>query len=166
MLARISKHTGLGSSAEYEAMHSYVLMIHVLGATIWTGGHLVLASVVLPRALAMRDPTILLAFESGFERVGMPALLVQVITGAWMAHTIRPDIIGWFSLSDSTSRLITLKLALLLGTVLTALDARLRILPGLSARTLPAMARRVVLVTVFSVGFVIAGVSFRGGLLT
>ena len=72
----------------------------------------------------------------------MPALWVQVVTGAWMAYTIRPDIIGWFALSDSTSRLITLKLALLLATVLTALDARLRVIPGLSARTLPAMARR------------------------
>ena len=147
-------------------MYSYVLLTHVLGATIWTGGHLVLASVVLPRALATRDPAVLLAFESGFERIGMPALVVQVITGAWMAHTIRPDIVAWFSLSDSPSRLITLKLALLLATVLTALDARLRIVPGLSARTLPAMARRVIVVSVLSVAFVIAGVSFRGGLLT
>ena len=147
-------------------MYSYVLLAHVLGATVWTGGHLVLASAVLPRALKTRDPAILLEFESGFERVGMPALLVQVVTGAWMAYTIRPDIIGWFSLSDTPSRLITLKVALLLATVLTALDARLRIIPGLNARTLPAMARRVVIVTVLSVGFVIVGVSFRGRLLT
>jgi putative copper export protein len=96
----------------------------------------------------------------------MPALLVQVVTGIWMAYTIRPDIVAWFSLADSTSRLIILKLGLLVATVLIALDARLRIIPRLSARTLPAMARRVVLVTVLSVGFVIAGVSFRGGLLT
>jgi hypothetical protein len=121
---------------------------------------------VLPRALATRDPAVLLAFESGFERLGMPALLIQVVTGAWMAHTIRPDILGWFSLADSVSRLITLKLALLLATVVTALDARLRINPRLSAQTLPAMARRVVFVTVLSVAFVIVGVSFRGGLLT
>jgi uncharacterized membrane protein len=147
-------------------MYSYVLLTHVLGATVWTGGHLVLASAVLPRALETRDPAILLAFESRFERVGMSALLVQVVTGAWMAYTIRPDVVGWFYLSDTTSRLITLKLALLLATVLTALDARFRIIPGLSARTLPAMARRVIAVTVLSVGFVIAGVSFRGGLLT
>jgi putative copper export protein len=146
-------------------MYSYVLLVHVLGATIWTGGHLVLASAVLPRALATRDPAILLAFESGFERVGMPALLVQVVTGAWMAHAIQPDILGWFSLADPVSRLITLKFALLLATVVTALDARLRIIPRLSARTLPAMARRVVFVTLLSVGFVVAGVSFRGGLL-
>lgn len=146
-------------------MYSYVLLIHVLGATIWAGGHLVLVSTVLPRALASRDPAILLAFESGFERIGMPALLVQVVTGAWMAYALRPDVAGWFSLSDPTSRLIALKLALLAATVLTALDARFRIIPGLSAQTLPALARRIVLVTVLAVGFVAAGVSFRGGLL-
>jgi putative copper export protein len=147
-------------------VYSYVLLIHVLAATIWTGGHLVLASTVLPRALSARDPAVLLSFESGFERIGMPALLVQVITGLWMAHTIRPDIADWFSLADLGSRLIALKLGLLLATLLTALDARLRIIPTLRAETLPAMGRRVVLATLLSVGFVVAGVSFRGGLLT
>jgi hypothetical protein len=82
-----------------------------------------------------------------------------------MAHTIQPDFTRWLSPTDSTSGLITLKLGLLLATVLTALDARFRIIPKLSAETLPAMAGRVVLVTVLSVGFVVAGVSFRGGLL-
>jgi putative copper export protein len=145
--------------------YSYVFLVHVLAATIWTGGHLVLATTVLPRALSSRDPQVLLAFESGFERIGMPALLIQVATGAWMAHTIQPDFTRWLSPTDSTSGLITLKLGLLLATVLTALDARFRIIPKLSAETLPAMAGRVVLVTVLSVGFVVAGVSFRGGLL-
>lgn len=146
-------------------MYSYVLLAHILGATIWTGGHLVLAGAVLPRALASRDPAVLLAFESGFERIGIAALLVQVFTGIWMAHAMRPDVADWFTAADSISRLITLKLGLLLATVLTALDARVRIIPRLSAETMPAMARRVVLVTALSVGFVVVGVSFRGGLL-
>jgi putative copper export protein len=146
-------------------MHSYVLLFHILGATVWTGGHLVLVVAVLPRALAARDPAVLLAFESGFERIGMPALFVQMITGAWMAHALRPDVTAWFTLGDGTSRLITLKLCLLLATVLTALEARFRIIPRLSAETMPAMARRIVLITVLSVGFVVVGVSFRGGLL-
>lgn len=147
-------------------MYSYILLIHVLAATIWTGGHLVLASAVLPRALAAHDPSVLLAFESGYERIGMPALLIQVITGIWMAHTIRPDIGAWFTLADPVSRLITLKLGLLAATILTALDARLRIIPTLSAKTLPALARRIIFVTALSVGFVVAGVSFRGGLFS
>ncbi len=33
-----------------------VLTFHVLAATIWTGGHIVLATVVLPRVLRQRTP--------------------------------------------------------------------------------------------------------------
>jgi len=146
-------------------MYSYVLLLHVLAATVWTGGHLVLALTVLPRALAARDPRILLDFESGFERIGMPALLVQVLSGLWMAHALLPDFPASLSPATLPARLVAIKLALLAVTVLTALDARLRIIPRLSAATLPALARRIVLVTVVSVLFVLAGVSFRGGLL-
>lgn len=146
-------------------MYSYVLLIHVLAATVWTGGHLVLALTVLPRALGARDPRVLLDFESGFERVGMPALLIQVATGLWMAHAMVPDVGAWFGFGPGPARLIGFKLALLLATVLLALDARLRIIPRLSAETLPGMAYRIALVTVLSVLFVLVGVSFRGGLL-
>jgi hypothetical protein len=61
--------------------------------------------------------------------------------------------------------LVGLKLVLLTATAIAALDARLRIIPALSARMLPALARRVVFVTVASVLFVVVGVSFRGGVL-
>ena len=124
-----------------------------------------LALTILPRALRLRDPNILLAFESSFERTGMTALVVQVITGGWMAYTMKPDILAWFSFVDFPSRLIMCKFALLLATLMVAMDARYRVIPNLSVATLPVMARRVVLVTLLSVGFVIVGVSFRGGLL-
>lgn len=146
-------------------IYPFVFLLHVLAATVWTGGHLVLAFTVLPRALQARDPQILLAFEARFERIGMPALVVQVVSGLWLAHTLVPDVAAWFAASSPPARLIAFKLLLLVVTVLTALDARLRIIPRLSAQTLPALARRVYLVTVVSVLFVLVGVSFRGGLL-
>lgn len=146
-------------------MYSYVLLLHILAATVWTGGHLVLATTILPRALAARDPAILLAFESAYERVGMPALLVQVVTGLWMAHTMLPDLAAWFSAASPPSRLIAFKLVLLATTAAMAVDARFRIIPKLSAETLPVMARRIRLVTAVSVLFVLVGVSFRGVLL-
>lgn len=147
-------------------MYSYVLLAHVLAATVWTGGHLVLALAVLPRALKTRDPAILRDFEAGYERIGMSALAVQVASGLWLAYTFVPDVSTWFAPVSMQSRLVAMKLALLAITLLTALEARWRIIPHLSAATLPAMARRVVVVTVTSVGFVVVGVSFRGGLLS
>jgi putative copper export protein len=146
-------------------MYNYILLLHILAATVWTGGHIVLAGTVLPRALAERDPGILLDFESAYERAGMPALLIQILTGLWMAYTMLPDVPAWFSLATPTARLIIFKLTLLAITVLAAVDTRLRIIPGLSPTTLPAMARRIILVTTLAVLFVLVGVSFRGGLL-
>ena len=144
-------------------MYKYVLLLHILGATIWTGGHLVLVLAVLPRVLKERSPAALRQFESAFEKVGMPALLLQVATGLWLAHLLVPNVRSWFTAEDFVARLILLKLSLLTVTVLVAADARLRIIPHLTAQTLPAMARRIVAVTVLSVLFVTVGVSFRVG---
>jgi putative copper export protein len=144
-------------------MYKYFLLLHILGATIWTGGHLVLALAVLPRVLKDRSPAALRQFESAFEKVGMPALLLQVATGLWLAHLLVPNVRSWFTAEDFVARLILLKLSLLAVTVLVAADARLRIIPRLTEQTLPAMARRIIAVTVLSVLFVTIGVSFRVG---
>jgi putative copper export protein len=146
-------------------MHGYVLLLHVLGATIWTGGHLVLAIAVLPGVMRARSPEALRAFESAYEKIGMPALLVQILTGLWLAYRLVPDVRAWFAADDFLSRVILVKLTLLAATVLVAADARLRIIPNLSAQTLPAMARRIVTVTVLAVLFVATGVTFRVGSL-
>jgi putative copper export protein len=143
----------------------YVFLLHVLAATVWTGGHIVLATAVLPRVLAERSPAELLRFESAYEKVGMPALLIQVVTGLWLAFRLAPDVGSWFAADTPVTRLILFKLSLLAATVIAAVDARLRLIPRLSLETLPAMARRIVFVTVLSVLFVAAGVSFRTGSL-
>ncbi|WP_257791643.1 hypothetical protein [Solilutibacter oculi] len=41
-------------------------MLHLLGASVWVGGHLVLALGVLPGVLRQRDVAMLLAFESRY----------------------------------------------------------------------------------------------------
>jgi uncharacterized membrane protein len=48
-------------------MYAAALIIHVLAATIWTGGHLVLALGFLPGALHERSPAVIEAFENRFE---------------------------------------------------------------------------------------------------
>jgi putative copper export protein len=144
-------------------MYKYILLLHVLAATIWTGGHLVLAITILPRALKQRSPSDLLRFESGYERIGIPALIIQVVTGVWLAHNLMPDIGRWFNFDNPISGLIFIKLCLLLLTVLFAIDARLRIIPKLTEQNLMSLAYRIIPVTVISVLFVIVGVSFRAG---
>lgn len=144
-------------------MYGILLLLHVLAATVWTGGHLVLALTVLPRVLKEKAPRELLRFESAYERIGIPALLLQVVTGLWMAYRMVPDVGQWFAFQNPLSRLIGFKLILLTITIAFAIDARLRIIPKLSEQNLTALAWHIIPVTLVSVLFVIVGVSFRTG---
>ena len=87
-------------------MWGTLLLLHVLAATVWTGGHLVLALAILPRVLRERDPAALLRFESAYERIGIPALLIQVATGLWLAHRLVPDVSQWLTIETEVARLI------------------------------------------------------------
>jgi len=144
-------------------LYRHILLLHILGATVWTGGHLVLSCTVLPRALKNRSVEIIREFESGFEKIGIPALLIQVGTGLWLAYTRMPSLTDWLDTENPVSRLVLVKLALLLFTVILALHARLAILPILTVQALPRLAFHIITVTVFSVLFVWTGVAFRTG---
>lgn len=137
------------------------LVLHLLGASIWVGGHLILLFTVLPSALVLRDPLILLNFEKRYERIGVPALLLQVITGIWMAHRYVPGILPAFDFGDRLQSLIAWKLILLLMMVLIGAHARFRIIPRLTQERLPFMALHVLAVTILSVVLLILGASVR-----
>ena len=146
-------------------MYGLMLLLHILGATVWTGGHLVLALTILPRVLRDRSPRVLLQFESMYERVGLPALLLQVATGIWLAYRFLPAPTEWFDIGNAAARPIAAKLLLLAITVIFAIDARCRVIPKLSVHSLPSLAWHIVPVTVIAVLFVVVGVSFRTGWL-
>lgn len=146
-------------------MFGIVLLFHLLAATVWTGGHLVLATAILPRALRERDAGAIREFEARYERLGIPALVIQVASGLWLAHRLLPDPALWFDWSHPLGRLVTLKLSLLGVTVALAVDARLRIIPRLDQGNLRALAWHIIPVTVVAVLFVVVGLSFRTGWL-
>ncbi|GIX31717.1 MAG: hypothetical protein KatS3mg124_2189 [Porticoccaceae bacterium] len=146
-------------------MSGLLLFFHLLGAAVWTGGHLVLALGVLPEALRRRDPAMILQFEARFERLGVPALLVQVVTGVALAYRWLPDVAGWLDLANPLARPIAAKFALLAATAALALDARLRLIPRLTPARLPALAWHVGAVTALALAFVAVGLSFRTGWL-
>ena len=146
-------------------MSSYqiCLVIHVLGATVWTGGHIVLCVCLLPNALRERSISKLQWFESRFETIGIPALLAQVITGVILSHRLLPSPTEWLSFSNPVSQIITIKFILLALTILLAADARLRIIPKLTDENLLSLAFHIIPVTVLSILFVVVGVSFSSG---
>ena len=146
-------------------MYNFILLLHVLAATIWTGGHIVLSVVILPQVLRERAPEKLIQFESVYEKIGMPALIIQILTGLYMAYALLPDVSAWFDLSHPFAHIIMAKLGLLLLTFIFALDARFRVIPKLSKDNLVDMAAHIIPVTLLSILFVVVGVSVRTGWL-
>lgn len=138
----------------------WFVFIHVLGATVWVGGHLILSIGFLPKALRERNPQVILDFEKQFEKIGLPALLLQVVTGISMALIYVP-FRYWGSLETSHHVYLWTKLCLLAATLALAIHARFFILPRLTEQKLPQLAFHIVLVTVLAVFFVLTGLSFR-----
>jgi len=144
------------------ASYYIALSLHILGATIWAGGHLVLAVAVLPDALRQQRASIVTEFESRFERIGLPSLALQILTGLWLAEHLLGGPGNWFA-GDAVARTVQVKLTLLAVTVGLAVHARFRVIPNLSDDTLPTLAWHIRVVTIAAVLFVLAGASIRFG---
>ena len=77
--------------------HHLILILHLIAATIWVGGHLVLAIGYLPKALKRKDFSYIGNFEKTYEPIGMPSLAILVITGILMAYDYNAGFSSWFS---------------------------------------------------------------------
>ena len=146
--------------------HHLLLILHLICATIWIGGHLYLSICLLPKILRRKDVALLLSYEKSFEPLGMSALLLLVITGVWMALQYGVSISHWFSFSSPIERVVSVKLILLFITILFALSAQIRVLPKLrnnNIRKLPEMAFHIIAVTIIGIVMLILGTFVRYG---
>jgi putative copper export protein len=144
-----------------------LVILHVLGATVWAGGHLILAITVLPKALKNRDPDLIHHFEEHFETFGLASLLLQTITGLWMTWIYFPGFQQFWRFDSYLSTYIGIKLGLLMLTLGLAIHARLFIIPNLTKETMNSLAYHIVGITILAVLFVILGAGIRlGGLIS
>lgn len=145
--------------------HHLLLIVHLLSATIWVGGHLLLVFGHLPQAIKEKNQNIILNYEKKFEPVGMTALVLLVVSGILMAYKYGVRIEYWFQFSSPIEKVISTKLLLLLLTVLFALSAQFRVLPKLknNPNKLPEMAFHIVSVTIIGVLMLIFGSFVRFG---
>lgn len=142
-------------------MYFWLLFFHVVGAAVWVGGHLILATRILPKAIQLKDPSIVLSFEKSYEPIGLPALVTQVLTGILLAYHHGVKASFWFRFSHPVEVLISLKLFILILTMALAFHARFFLIPRLSAKSLPALSVHIGLVTFLGLGFVFFGLSVR-----
>ena len=145
--------------------HHILLIFHLLAATVWIGGHLILAILHLPKALKTKDKSIILDFQSRFERLGMISLLVSVSSGVAMALDFGVYPNRWFHFSDPIEKVVSIKLLHLGMTLCFALSAQFFVIPKMKSgnNMLNLIAIHIISVTLIGVIMLIAGSSIRFG---
>ena len=137
-----------------------LIFFHMVGACIWVGGHLILLFRYVPLALKKKDPLPVLGFEQKYEKMGILALALQVITGILLGTDYH---IPWFSFENHMNTVFSIKLILMLVTVVLAVHARIFVIPRVSGKNLKLLVCHIAAVTLLSLAFVFMGVSFRMG---
>lgn len=144
-------------------LHQIILIIHLLAASIWVGGHLFLILRILPATLQQKDISILSDFRLKFGKIGMPSLLILVVTGTLLAYDYNVPISDWFSFSNPIEKIVSIKLLLLFTSLSLVVHAQKVVFPKLTFnRMLPAIVE-IIIVTLTGVIMLILGSLFRIG---
>lgn len=144
-------------------LHHFVLIIHLLAATIWVGGHLMLSICFLPQALKEKNPHIILNFEKKFEVLGMSSLVALILSGIWMSYNFGVTYDTWFSFVGGFEKVVSIKLLLLFATFICAICAQFFILPNLNENNIWKMAIIIISVTSIGMTMLILGSTLRYG---
>lgn len=143
--------------------HHILLIVHLICATIWVGGHLFLVIRIVPKAVRENDVFILKNFKKSFEPIGMPSLVLLLITGILMSYQYNVQISNWFSFSNVIEKVVSLKLILLGCTFLLAMLAEFLFFPKLTQNNIKRGVVPIVLVTLIAVAMLILGSFIRYG---
>lgn len=144
-------------------LHHILLIIHLIAATIWIGGHLTLSIVFLPVALRKKEPLIILNFEKKFEPLGISSLITLIITGIWMAYDFGITYQSWFYFSGSLEKVVSIKLVLLMLTFVLALYTQIYVIPNLNKYNLNKIVFSIISVTAIGLSMLILGSTIRYG---
>lgn len=146
--------------------HHFFLIVHLLAATIWIGGHLILAIGFLPKALKHKKFSFIKNFERVYEPIGITSLLLLIITGTAMSYDFQIKPTDWFSFENPLETTISLKVLGVLLTVIFAISAQTRVIPSLekgNVKKLCEMAIHIICVTLISILLLILGSYARYG---
>lgn len=143
--------------------HQIVLIIHLLAATIWVGGHLLLLLRYVPKAIKSKSHEELSTFRKNFEPVGMPSLFILIITGILMAYDYKITFKKWFLFENSIEKIISFKLILLLISLTLAFITIKFVLPSINKVSPFLLYFIIFLVTTIAVSMLILGSLIRVG---
>ena len=145
--------------------HHLLLIIHLMSATVWVGGHLILVASYLPRAIKEKNQNYILNYEKKYEPIGMLSLILLILSGILMAYKYGVTIEHWFEFATPIEKVVSTKLLLLFATLLFALSAHFKVLPKLNnnIKYLPEMALHILCVTIIGISMLILGSFVRFG---
>src|SRR5690554_818550 len=89
--------------------HHILLIIHLICAAVWVGGHLFLVLRIIPKALKEKNSSILKNFKNRFEPIGIPALILLLVSGILLAYQYNVKIATWFSFSNAIEKVVSIK---------------------------------------------------------
>ena len=146
-------------------LHQIYLIIHLLAATIWVGGHLILLLRYVPKAIKTKSLEELSIFRKNFEPVGMPSLFTLIITGILMAYDYNITFEKWFLFENSIEKIVSIKLILLLISLTLAFITIKFVLPSINKISPFILYCIIFLVTTIAVTMLVLGSLVRiGGL--
>ncbi|MER3327946.1 MAG: hypothetical protein RIF34_00095 [Candidatus Kapaibacterium sp.] len=144
---------------------SILVILHILGASIWIGGMLIMALGVLPKAKKANKASILLDYESSFHIIGMIALTIQFITGFRLAMIYTGGMKGLFDFSNHLAILFAWKLALLLLTMGLFVFFKKKTLAKLTDENIASASNMIWNITIFAIALMILGLGFSRGII-
>ena len=144
-------------------MHQVLLIIHLLAATVWVGGRLILLLIYVPKAKKSNSLEGISFFRKNFESIGMSALILLLITGVLLAFDYDVSIDKWFQFKGGIERIVSIKLLLFISTLILAISATKFIFPKLKNEPKPILYGFIVLVTGIAVMMVVLGSLVRIG---
>ena len=143
--------------------HQIILIIHLLAASIWVGGHLFLILRILPATLQQKDISILSDFRLKFGKIGMPSSLILVVTGILLAYDYNVPISDWFSFSNPIEKIVSIKLLLLFTSLSLAVHAQKVVFTKLTSNIMLPAIVEISIVTLIAVSMLILGSLVRVG---
>lgn len=144
---------------------SVLIILHILGASIWIGGLLIMALGVLPKAKKANNSLLLRDYEGSFHILGMIALTLQFLTGFRLAMIYAGGMKGLFDFSNHAAVLFIWKLVLILLTMGLFVVFKKKTLSALTDSNISSASAMVWILTIIALALMILGLGFSRGIV-
>lgn len=116
-------------------------------------------------AIKQKDISLINDFRYKFGKIGMPSLIILLITGILSAYDYDVTFYKWFSFSTAIETIVSIKLLLVFATLAAVIYTQKFVFPKLTSQNMMPTIIGISIVTFFSVAMLILGSFVRIGSL-